>query len=97
MSKPDFSGKPLDASTWPDFASLAEQHGGVWGGCWCLAFHPERKGRGQNRREKMECRVRDGSAHAAVVYVGELVDRSNFGGVSDFEGPEAAGPGDTGG
>lgn len=68
-----FGMKPLDETTWPDFARLAERHNGVWGGCWCMAFHPEGVGRGkaegQNRAEK-ECRVRDGRAHAALVYDG---------------------------
>jgi hypothetical protein len=61
----DFAIKPLDASTWPPFAALVERHGGVWGGCWCMSFHPEGIGRGktaaQNRREK-EGRVREGNA-----------------------------------
>ena len=35
----DFSVKPLSPSTWPDFAALVEKHHGVWGGCWCMAFH----------------------------------------------------------
>ncbi|OGO56930.1 MAG: GNAT family N-acetyltransferase [Chloroflexi bacterium RBG_16_69_14] len=69
-----FSVKSLDASTWTDFARLVEKHNGVWGGCWCMAFHPEGVGRGktaaQNRSEK-ECRVREGRAHAALVYDGE--------------------------
>jgi Acetyltransferase (GNAT) family. len=68
-----FSVKSLDASTWTDFARLVEKHNGVWGGCWCMAFHPEGVGRGktaaQNRSEK-ECRVREGRAHAALVYDG---------------------------
>lgn len=70
---PDFAVKPLGESTWPDFAELVERHNGVWGGCWCMAFHPEGVGRGrtvaQNRTEK-ECRVREGAAHAALVYDG---------------------------
>ncbi|MFD8231371.1 GNAT family N-acetyltransferase [Streptomyces sp. NPDC059696] len=64
---------PLDASTWPDFAGLVERHNGVWGGCWCMAFHPEGLSRGrspeQNRSAK-ETRVREGGAHAALVYDG---------------------------
>jgi GNAT superfamily N-acetyltransferase len=67
----DFIVKPLDESTWPDFARLVEKHNGVWGGCWCMSFHPEGVGRGktaaQNRSEK-ESRVREGRAHAALVY-----------------------------
>ena len=65
--------RALDASTWPDFAALVERHNGVWGGCWCMGFHPEGVGRHktpeQNRGEK-EARVREGRAHAALVYDG---------------------------
>ena len=68
-----FSVKPLDETTWPDFARLVERHNGVWGGCWCMSFHPEGVGRGktamQNRSEK-EWRVREGRAHAALVFDG---------------------------
>ena len=70
---PEFAVKPLGPVTWLDFAALVERHNGVWGGCWCMAFHPEGVGRGktaaQNRTEK-ECRAREGSAHAALVYDG---------------------------
>lgn len=69
----NFIVKPLDKSTWPDFARLVEKNNGVWGGCWCMAFHQEGVGRtksaSQNRSEK-ECRVREGRAHAALVYDG---------------------------
>jgi len=65
--------RALDASTWPDFAQLVERNNGVWGGCWCMGFHAEGVGRtktvAQNRAEK-ETRVRDGRAHAALVYDG---------------------------
>jgi len=68
-----FDVRPLDETTWPDFARLVEKHNGVWGGCWCMAFHPEGVGRSrtpeQNRSEK-ERRVREGRAHAALVYDG---------------------------
>jgi hypothetical protein len=69
----DFIVKPLDESTWPDFARLVEKNNGIWGGCWCMAFHQEgvghTKSASQNRSEK-ECRVREGRAHAALVYDG---------------------------
>ena len=65
---PPFTIKPLSESTWPDFAALVERHNGVWGGCWCLEFHPEGKERSVHRREKKELRVRQGTAHAALVY-----------------------------
>ena len=38
--------RPLDAGTWPDFARLVEANNGVWGGCWCMGFHPEGVGKG---------------------------------------------------
>ena len=63
-----FHIKALTESTWPDFAALAERHNGVWGGCWCLGFHPEGQQRGGHRRDAKERRVREGTAHAALVY-----------------------------
>ena len=66
--------KPLDETTWPDFAALVERHNGVWGGCWCMSFHQEgferHRGAAQNRSDK-EARVREGRAHAALVFDGE--------------------------
>lgn len=65
--------KPLGPATWADFAALVERYGGVWGGCWRMAFHAEGVGRAktaaQSRTEK-ECRVREEAAHAALVYGG---------------------------
>jgi GNAT superfamily N-acetyltransferase len=65
-----FTVKSLAPSTWPDFAALVERHNGVWGGCWCLEFHPEGKDRGAHRRKAKEQRVGEGTAHAALVYDG---------------------------
>jgi GNAT superfamily N-acetyltransferase len=45
-----------------------ERHNGVWGGCWCIAFHPEGGQRGTDHRAQKEQRVRDGEAHAALVF-----------------------------
>lgn len=65
-----FRIRALDASTWPDFARLVERNDGLWG-CWCMAFHAEGIGGAktaeQSRAEK-ETRVREGRAHAALVY-----------------------------
>jgi GNAT superfamily N-acetyltransferase len=66
--------RPLDASTWPDFSRLVEDHHGVWGGCWCLGFHEDgRSGINtpEQRRALKEARVREGRAHAALVFDGE--------------------------
>ena len=63
--------RPLNASTWSDFVQLAEEHHGVWEGCWCLGFHEE----GRNglhapdqRRALKQARVCEGRAHAALVF-----------------------------
>lgn len=59
--------RPLDASTWAAFAELVERNNGIYGGCWCLAYHPEGNQKGINRRGVKEDRVRTGGAHAALV------------------------------
>jgi ribosomal protein S18 acetylase RimI-like enzyme len=64
-----YSVRPLNRSTWSDFARLVEKHGGIWGGCWCMAFHPEGVGTGRTRSDK-ERRVWERQAHAALVYDG---------------------------
>ncbi len=66
-----FTLRPLSPATWGDFAALAERHNGVWGGCWCLAFHAEGGERGAHRRARKEQRVREGTAHAALVYLAD--------------------------
>lgn len=69
-----FDVKPLDEATWPDFARLVEKHNGVWGGCWCMAFHAKAAGPkgavSPNRSEKQR-RVRENQTHAALVYDAE--------------------------
>jgi ribosomal protein S18 acetylase RimI-like enzyme len=59
--------RPLDASTWPAFAELVERNNGIFGGCWCVGYHPESGDRGISRRAVKEDRVRTGRAHAALV------------------------------
>ncbi len=70
----DYTTRPLDSVTWPDFAELVDAHNGVFGGCWCMGFHPPGEGWGksaaQNRADK-ELRVREDRAHAALVYDGD--------------------------
>jgi GNAT superfamily N-acetyltransferase len=69
-----FTCKALDESTWPAFAALVERNGGVFGGCWCMGFHPEGVGKHStsalNRERKLE-RVRAGTTHAALVFDGD--------------------------
>jgi GNAT superfamily N-acetyltransferase len=69
-----YTVRPLRPDTWDAYAALIERHNGVWGGCWCLAFHPESPERGQslegNRALKQRL-VDEGQAHAAVVFDGD--------------------------
>ena len=63
--------KPLTRETWPDFAALVEANNGVWGGCWCIGFHPEGVGRDStvagNRDAKL-AHVTNGTVHQVLVY-----------------------------
>ncbi len=68
-----FTIRPLGPQTWPDFETLAARHNGVWGGCWCMAFHPEGGDKGSSaddRRASKRARVVAGTANAALVYDG---------------------------
>ena len=69
-----YTVKGLDESTWEALAALVERNNGVFGGCWCMGFHPEGVGKettaALNRRRKLE-RVRAGTAHAALVFDGD--------------------------
>ena len=38
---PEYTTRLLTVETWDDFARLVEDNNGVWGGCWCMGFHPE--------------------------------------------------------
>src|SRR5579872_7109692 len=70
----DFEVRPLDAGTWPAFAALVERHNGVWGGCWCLGFHEEGAPGIRSPEERRACkqaRVREGRAHATLVFDGD--------------------------
>jgi GNAT superfamily N-acetyltransferase len=68
-----YTVKALDETTWDAFAALVERNNGVFGGCWCMGFHPEGVGkettRELNRKRKLE-RVRAGTAHAALAFDG---------------------------
>ena len=35
-----YTTRLLTLDTWTDFAALVEANNGVWGGCWCIGFHP---------------------------------------------------------
>jgi hypothetical protein len=44
--------RALDESTWDLFADLVERNGGIYGGCWCIAYHPRRPEGLTNREAK---------------------------------------------
>ena len=67
--------KALNNETWQDFERLVQKHNGVWGGCWCTAFHPkladrERSAEGAKSYKKQL--VNENRAHAALVYDGDV-------------------------
>jgi len=65
--------KPLSPGTWRAFARLVEKHNGIFGGCWCISFHlgpDEGKRTAAEYRTMKEARVREGRAHAALVFDG---------------------------
>jgi GNAT superfamily N-acetyltransferase len=70
----EYTVAPLGSDTWDAFARLVERHNGVWGGCWCLSFHPKYPERGQslegNRALKQRL-VEEDKAHAALVFDGD--------------------------
>src|SRR5437879_734402 len=69
--------------TWPDGVRIMEKHNGVWGGCWCVAFHakPDRANQtAASNRAYKERLVRANNAHAALVYDGpDVVGWCQFG------------------
>src|SRR5215831_20406388 len=69
----EYAIRALDTSTWDAFARLVEKHNGCgFGGCWCTWFHT-REGRpeGEKGRPWKERLVREGKAHAALVFDGD--------------------------
>lgn len=65
---------PLDSGTWDLFEALAGRHNGVFGGCWCIYFHPDGPERGQGAEANRALKkgyVEAGHAHAALVVDGD--------------------------
>lgn len=78
-----FTIRALDESTWEGFAALVEANNGIFGGCWCMGFHPKPDGDVDAPVDKRELkleRVRSRTTHAALVYDGdECVGWCQFG------------------
>ncbi|MCG7310320.1 GNAT family N-acetyltransferase [Brachybacterium sp. ACRRE] len=63
---PGCSIVPLGPRTWDPFAELVERNRGIFGGCWCIGYHPECGQHIDHRATKRE-RVMSDAAHAALV------------------------------
>jgi GNAT superfamily N-acetyltransferase len=74
VAKSGFTIKALNEATWDAFAALVECNNGVFGGCWCMGFHPEGVGKESPavNRERKQDRVFSETAHAALVFDGEV-------------------------
>src|SRR5215207_3255481 len=69
-----YSTQPLTPETWSDFGALVEANNGVWGGCWCMGFHPEGIGAGhtvEGNRGAERQHVTRGAVHQMLVYEGD--------------------------
>ena len=78
-----YGTRMLSPDTWDDFAVLVEANNGVWGGCWCMGFHPEGlsndRSAADNRRAK-QAHVSAGTVRQILVYAGdECVGWCQFG------------------
>lgn len=64
-----YTARALDESTWDAFAELVGRNNGVYGGCWCVAFHSAYdRHEPVGNRELKEQLVRSGQAHASLVF-----------------------------
>ena len=73
MSTPSqgYRTRELTPQTWEDFCRLVESNNGVWGGCWCMGFHPEglSKDRDVERNKTLKRRhVLESTVHQILVY-----------------------------
>lgn len=71
--EPTYTTRPLTPDTWDDFAALVEANNGIWGGCWCMAFHPEGVGKGHTvsgNRQAKHTHVDEGTVRQTLVYSG---------------------------
>lgn len=67
-----YTTRALTSETWDDFAALVEAHNGVWGGCWCMGFHPEGFGDSPDaNRAAKRTHTERGSVHQVLVYDGD--------------------------
>ena len=84
---PAYTTRALGPGTWDDFATLVEANNGVWGGCWCMGFHPEgldREDASANRDAK-RAHVERGTVHQVLVYAdGDCVGWCQYGSAAEL-------------
>ena len=70
---PTYDTRLLTPDTWDDFAALVEANNGVWGGCWCMGFHPEGLGgTAEDHRTAKRGHTDRGTVHQVLVYDGAV-------------------------
>ena len=65
---------PLTSDTWAMFDAMVVRHNGIFGGCWCMYFHPDSPERGkgaEGNRAMKKLYVERCVAHAALVIDGD--------------------------
>ena len=71
----DFTIRALTPETFDDFAALVERNKGMFASCWCTWFHPDDRepdSTAEDNRAFKKRLVEEGTAHAALVYDGDL-------------------------
>jgi hypothetical protein len=69
---PTYTTRALGPDTWDDFAALVGANNGVWGGCWCMGFHPEGLDRDASaNRDAKRAHVEGGTVRQVLVYAGD--------------------------
>jgi len=80
--------RPLTPATWDDFAQLVEASNGVWGGCWCMGFHPEGLPSGSTAQRNRSLKLRhveNATVHQILVFDGdECVGWCQYGAPSEL-------------
>lgn len=81
-----YTTRQLSEDTWDDFAQLVEANNGVWGGCWCIGFHPEGvDGSAATNRAAKRAHVEHGTVHQILVYEdAECVGWCQYGGAAEL-------------
>jgi len=80
----EYTTRLLTDETWPDFHALVTRAGGVWGGCWCIGFHPDaqtvRADPTVRNEDAKHAHVLAGTNHQVLVYAdGTAVGWCQFG------------------